>query len=95
MTSTRPNGSDEALSASANREIWELIRTLVLGKASAEEMLELYYWSRDPEILQMLRSVIILPESSRHQLVEFLAESDPKHISIIEQSSPRRLILTE
>lgn len=93
MSPSDRQGRKEA--SSESEEIWELIRTLVLGKASAEDILEIYYWTRDPELLRMLRSVVLLPEASRRQLTEFFAESNPKYISIVGQSSPRRLILTE
>lgn len=75
-------------------QIWELVRTLVLGGASAEDMLELYYWSRDPALLAMLRKAVLAPEDTRRQLFEFFADSNPKDISASTQLSPRRLILT-
>ena len=92
-----PNSSktkNEAQSLPEKDAIWELIRTLVLGKAAAEDILEIYYWSRDPDILQMLRNVVGLPEENRRQVTEFFAKSNIKDISVVTQNSPRRLILT-
>ncbi len=94
MIAGATNEEKHAESRSQKDAIWELIRTLVQGGASASEILEIYYWSRDPSILQMLRRVVCLPEESRRQVIEFLAMSDVKNISAKTQTSPPRLILT-
>jgi hypothetical protein len=91
---SRSAGHGRKERSSGNDAVWELIRTLVLGEASAEDILEIYYWTRDPEILQMLRSVVLLPDVSRRQLTGFFSESDPKHIKVVAQPSPRGLILS-
>lgn len=93
MIAGATNEEKHAESPSQKDAIWELIRTLVHGGASASEILEIYYWSRDPSILQMLRGVVCLPEESRRQVIEFFAMSDVKNISAKTQTSPRRLIL--
>jgi hypothetical protein len=90
-----PKPRDEQEEGRSNKDaVWELIRTLVLGNATAEEILEIYYWSRDPQILQLLRCITLLSEDDRRQVVEFFSESDPKDVSAKSQKSPRRLVLT-
>ena len=74
--------------------VWELMRNLISGEASAETVLELYYWSRDPEMLRILRAVIELPPSSRRTIATFLAANQPRNITAEQQSAPPRLILS-
>jgi len=71
-------------------EIWELIRTLVLGQASPAHILELYYWSQDPALLDFVRAVVILPQEDRVRLFSFFSNAEPKSISV-SQASVNRL----
>jgi hypothetical protein len=80
--------------ASDKDAIWELIRNLVLGEANPEYILELYYWSQDPEVLALLRAFVELPEDCRHSMTAFVTENDPKRIGCEQQSAEKRLILT-
>lgn len=73
-------------------EIWEVIRTLVLGKVDAGQVLELYYWSQDPEILAMLRTIVCLPEEDRRIVSDFFSKSDPKSISVTVDAAGRIIL---
>lgn len=58
-----------------------LIRTLVAGCGSTAAVLELYYWSREPGMIEMMRGVIAMPEQTRAALEAFIALArDPKSI---------------
>jgi hypothetical protein len=93
MTSSSISAEDHADGGIDKERIWELIRTLVLGNTAPEDILEIYYWSRDSEILAILRAVVALPENSRRQLTGFFASTEPTQVSVDAHSSPRRLIL--
>ncbi len=76
-------------------EIWEVIRTLVLGKVDAGQVLELYYWSQDPKILAMLRTIVCLPEEHQHTIGNFFSKFDPKSISIMVDASGRVILSSQ
>jgi hypothetical protein len=46
----------------------ELIRTLVAECPDPERLLELYYWSTEPELLLLLRKLASLSRDAREQL---------------------------
>ena len=93
MSSTANEKSNLSGLISEKEKFWEMIRALVLGNADADDVLELYYWTRDPELLAMLRVIVLLPDRSRREIVRFFAEADPASISLVAQT-PKRLILT-
>ncbi len=47
--------------ANSNAEVWELIQALVLGRFPASRILELFYWSQEPGLLEMIRGYLALP----------------------------------
>lgn len=67
---------------SSKQEVWELIQTLVAGQASANEILELYYWSREPGALDLMRNLAFLSEKDRQQLSAFLNSASCNTISV-------------
>lgn len=94
MSSVSHRDDDPIGPASDKEAIWELIKTLVLGKVAAEDILELYYWSRDPEMLNAVRAIAYLPEQSRLQILRFFADADSEAIRVAMQS-PQHLTLTK
>ena len=75
-----------------HREIWELIRTLVLGQASPSHILELYYWSQDPALLDFVRAVVLLPAEDRLRLFDFFSTAKSEAISISKPENGRLMI---
>lgn len=58
-----------------------LIRMLVAASGSAAGLLELYYWSREPGMLDTVRSIVAMPEKSRAAFEAFVAlAGDPRSI---------------
>lgn len=58
-----------------------LIRTLAAECGSPAEVLELYYWSREPGMIEMMRGIVAMPEAVRAALEAFIALArDPKSI---------------
>jgi len=50
-----------------------LIRTLVSGCGSPAEALELYYWSREPGLIEVIRGIATMPEDTRAAIEAFIA----------------------
>lgn len=67
---------------SSKREVWELIQTLVAGQASANEILELYYWSREPGALDLMRALVALSEEDRKLLAAYFNSVECTEISV-------------
>jgi hypothetical protein len=58
-----------------------VIRMLVAECDSTAEVLEFYYWSREPGMLEMMRGVVAMPQEARAALEAFIALArDPKSI---------------
>ncbi len=53
--------------------IERLIRAIVGGCATPAEALELYYWSREPGLIEIIRGIAAMPEETRASLEAFLA----------------------
>lgn len=62
-------------------EVWEVVRTLVLGNADHNRVLELYYWSLEPELLEMVRAYLALPPKVQTALTSYLTQSRPRNVS--------------
>ena len=50
-----------------------LIRTLVAGCGSPAQALELYYWSREPGLVEIVRGIAMMPEETRAAIEAFIA----------------------
>lgn len=83
--------SSEALQR--NAEIWEVVRTLALGCADHNRILELFYWSQEPGLLETARALLALPDCSRSALQSFLSRAQSQSISA-ETEADGRLVLT-
>ena len=60
-------------------DLQTIVRALVMEYAEPAHVLELYYWSREPGLLDIIRAVMALPKQSRACVRAFLAMApDPK-----------------
>jgi len=50
-----------------------LMRMLVAGCSSPAEVLELYYWSREPGLLEIIRGIATMSEDTRARIEAFIA----------------------
>jgi hypothetical protein len=50
-----------------------LIRTLVAGCGSPAVALELYYWSREPGLIEVIRGIATMPEETKAVIEAFIA----------------------
>jgi hypothetical protein len=75
-----------------NAEIWEVVRTLVLGSADHNRVLELFYWSQEAGLLETVRALLALPRDAQAALRSFLLRADSRTVSV-ESDSAGRLVL--
>jgi len=58
-----------------------LMRMLLAEAGGASRVLELYYWSREPGMLDIVRAIVAMPEQTRSTLEAFVAlAGNPKAI---------------
>ena len=50
-----------------------LIRTLVAGCDKPAETLEVYYWSKEPGLIEIIRAIAMMPEEARAAIEAFAA----------------------
>jgi len=50
-----------------------LLRTLAACDGNPADMLELYYWSKEPGFTQLIRAIVTMPEHTRAALETFIA----------------------
>jgi hypothetical protein len=67
--SKRPSRKTKAYGRARGR----LLRTLAACDGSPADMLELYYWSKEPGFLQLVRAIAAMPERTRATLETFIA----------------------
>ena len=71
MRNARPKRSNSR--SSHDPATQRLIRTLVEGCGSPAEALELYYWSREPGLIEVIRGIATMPENTRAAIEAFVA----------------------
>jgi hypothetical protein len=60
--------------------VLEVLNTLVNGGTDPSRLLELYYWSREPGIVELIRAYLDLPEATQRSLGDFLLNTKPRTI---------------
>ena|ERR1043165_32126 len=69
---TRGRGNPEAERGDA-RTTEMLIRALMQGCKNPSEMLELYYWSKEPGLIEIIRGIAAMREDVRAAIETFIA----------------------
>lgn len=64
-----------------DNEAFDLIKTLVNGGNDTSRLLELYYWTREPGIVELIRAYLDMPERTQRSLSTFLLNGRPGLIS--------------
>lgn len=59
----------------------ELVNAILSECRDPARLLELYYWSTEPELLPIIRSLASLPIETRQQLGAFFSATDPEHVN--------------
>jgi hypothetical protein len=69
-----------------NPNIGSIVESLILECRNPGRLLELYYWSTEPELLPVIRGIAALPVGTRVQLEAFLHASGPGSVSAVVES---------
>jgi len=64
-----------------DNEAIDLIKTLVNVGSDTSRLLELYYWTREPGIVELIRAYLDMPERTQRSLSTFLLNGRPGLIS--------------
>jgi hypothetical protein len=84
----RPLGHDRQ----PRRCLKEILASLVGDEPN--RLMEMYYWSREPGLLEIMRAIAIMPESARTSLEVFLAMSHEPTAIAAHWDGSGRLTLT-
>ncbi|MFA6266767.1 MAG: hypothetical protein WC670_13770 [Pseudolabrys sp.] len=76
----KPGRKADADEGIRNNPAWPVLKTLVDGGADTSRLLELYYWTREPGIVELIRAYLDLPERTQRSLSTYLLNSRPKTI---------------
>lgn len=63
-----------------NNEVREVIKTILNDGADTSRLLELYYWTREPGIIELIRAYLDLPERTQRSLSTFLLNGRSKAV---------------
>lgn len=75
-----------------NNQVRDVIKTIINGGTDTSRLLELYYWTREPGIIELIRAYLDLPERTQRSLSTYLLNGRPQ--SIVSSFDPQgRLIL--
>jgi hypothetical protein len=64
-----------------NDPAWEVVKTLVNGGTDPSRLLELYYWTREPGIVELIHAYLDLPQATQRSLGNFLLNAKPQSIA--------------
>jgi hypothetical protein len=70
-----PHNQRKRTGPNNTRATEHLVRALVAGCGSPAQALELYYWSKEPGLIDVIRAIVAMPEESRAALETFMAIS--------------------
>jgi hypothetical protein len=74
-------------------ELEHILNSIVVTCGDPARVLELFYWSQEPEVLEIIRSLMSFSKQSRELLCSFLTSvADPRSISV-EIGLPGQLTL--
>lgn len=59
----------------------DVIKSLVGSEDEASRLLEMYYWTREPEIVALIRAYLDMPERSQRQLGGFMRKGRAQSIA--------------
>lgn len=77
-----------------NNHVWEVIKTLVNGGTDSSRLLELYYWSQEPGVIELVRAYLEMSERTRLTVGNFMLTARPQSI-IAALDASGRLVLSQ
>ena len=84
---------DDLAQSYHNNNVWEAIKTLVNGGTDSSRLLELYYWSQEPGIVELVRAYLEMNERTRLTVGNFMLTTHPQTI-VAALDSEGRLVLS-
>ncbi len=78
---------------SNSNNTWEVIKTLVNGGTDSSRLLELYYWSQEPGIVELVRAYLEMNERTRLTVGNFMLSAHPQSI-VATLDTQGRLVLS-
>ena len=87
MATDRP-GSARGVQADGN-DLTGLLRKLVKSCDNPARLIELYYWSQEPELIEVMRQFIALPEEAKNSLCAFFGMAKGHAASVSVTVSPQ------
>ena len=89
MSDIRWSGHGAPAENTGKAELADIVCALLDG-AERARLLELHYWSEEPQLLDIMRIVVGLPDDAREALRTFLAQvADPQEVSATAGPSGR------
>jgi hypothetical protein len=74
--------------------IEKLVELIIRQLDSPARVMELYYWSREPQLLDIIRSIIAMPEQTREKLEAFMSMAGSPETIAATLDNSGRLTLT-
>jgi hypothetical protein len=78
-----------SIRGSGTLPIDKLIGLLVAQCGEPARLLELYYWSMEPDLLPLVRNLLAMPGEARTQLGEFLRNAEPAAVHATLEATGR------
>lgn len=73
---------------------WDVVKTLAHDGADSSRLLELYYWSQEPGVIEMVRAFLEMNETTRLMVGNFMLTAHPQ--SVVATLDPAgRLVLSQ
>jgi hypothetical protein len=71
---------------------WQVIESLVNGGTDPSRLMELYYWTREPGVIEVIRAYLALPEATQRCLGDLLLSSNPGTIEAVMDAQGRMML---
>ena len=81
------------LGAQSDRKIRGVLRELLMNSSNPSNLLEIYYWSDEPQLTEFIRQFLLLPDSARATLVAFMRMTKGASESIRVSVGPKGEII--
>ena len=85
-------GGSTAVPGESDSHTWEVIKSLVASETDASKLLEMYYWTREPGIFDIIRAYLDVPDSAQRNLSDFLLKHKPQTVASIIDEQGRLLL---
>ena len=89
---SRPSPEKTSVASSPGAD--EIIVSILEELGDPAALMEVFYLSREPDCLAMLRWLAMLPEEERHILAQFARAARQSDALRVETPDPNRLLLT-